>query len=159
MHESFKQGAPAELWQALVREAGQRIARPLDESREHYLVFVLLRFQRDAHLLSRTQALAWLHAQDQIGSVRADALRDVGDGCLLIAGLFPGVAQRRRLSVDYFIDLGRGAYSEVADTRCSDAGLFAQLAQSIASWCVYWPHCARHAIGNQAQAESCMPKQ
>ncbi|PPV04906.1 hypothetical protein XBLMG947_3878 [Xanthomonas bromi] len=130
MHESFKQGAPAELWQALVREAGQRTARPLDESREHYLVFVLLRFQRDAHLLSRTQALAWLHAQDQIGSVRADALRDVGDGCLLIAGLFPGVAQRRRLSVDYFIDLGRGAYSEVADTRCSDAGLFAQLAES-----------------------------
>ncbi|AKK65303.1 hypothetical protein WMO33_03565 [Xanthomonas oryzae pv. oryzicola] len=130
MHESFKQGAPAELWQALVREAGQRTACPLDESREHYLVFVLLRFQRDAHLLSRTQALAWLHAQDQIGSVRADALRDVGDGCLLIAGLFPGVAQRRRLSVDYFIDLGRGAYFEVADTRCSDAGLFAQLAES-----------------------------
>ncbi|KOR41814.1 hypothetical protein ADT25_16255 [Xanthomonas oryzae] len=130
MHESFKQGAPAELWQALVREAGQRTAHPLDESREHYLVFVLLRFQRDAHLLSRTQALAWLHAQDHIGNVRADALRDVGDGCLLIAGLFPGVAQRRRLSVDYFIDLGRGAYYEVADTRCSDAGLFAQLAES-----------------------------
>lgn len=130
MHESFKQGAPAELWQALVREAGQRIARPLDESREHYLVFVLLRFQRDAHLLSRTQALAWLHAQEQMGSVRADLLRDVGDGCLLIAGLFPGVAQRRRLSVDYFIDLGRGAYSDVADTRCSDASLFAQLAHS-----------------------------
>ncbi|KAB7765855.1 hypothetical protein [Xanthomonas maliensis] len=130
MYESFKQGAPAELWQALVREAGQRIARPLDESREHYLVFVLLRFQRDAHLLSRTQALAWLHAQEQVGSVRADALRDVGDGCLLIAGLFPGVAQRRRLSLDYFIDLGRGAYAEVADTRCSDAGLFADLASS-----------------------------
>ncbi|MFO3705583.1 hypothetical protein ACI6Q5_11465 [Xanthomonas codiaei] len=130
MHESFKQGAPAELWQALVREAGERTARPLDESREHYLVFVLLRFQRDAHLLSRTQALAWLHAQEQVGSLRADLLRDVGDGCLLIAGLFPGVAQRRRLSVDYFIDLGRGAYSEVADTRCSDAGLFAQLAGS-----------------------------
>ncbi|WP_108805963.1 hypothetical protein, partial [Xanthomonas fragariae] len=130
MHESFKQGAPAEVWQALVREAGQRIARPLDESREHYLVFVLLRFQRDAHLLSRTQALAWLHAQEQSGSVRADLLRDVGDGCLLIAGLFPGVAQRRRLSVDYFIDLGRGAYSDVADSRCSDAGLFVQLAES-----------------------------
>lgn len=130
MHESFKQGTPAELWQALVREAGQRIARPLDESREHYLVFVLLRFQRDAHLLSRTQALAWLHAQDQFGSVRADALRDVGDACLLIAGLFPGVAQRRRLSVDYFIDLGRGAYSEVADSRCNDAGLFVQLTES-----------------------------
>jgi len=130
MYESLRQGAPAELWQALVREAGQRVARPLDESREHYLVFVLLRFQRDAHLLSRTQALAWLHAQEQVGSVRADALREVGDGCLVIAGLFPGVAQRRRLSVDYFIDLGRGAYSEMACTRGSDAGLFAELAGS-----------------------------
>ncbi|HLM52088.1 MAG TPA: hypothetical protein VK325_00495 [Pseudoxanthomonas sp.] len=130
MYESFRLGAPAELWQALVREAGQRVARPLDESREHYLVFVLLKFQRDAHLLSRTQALAWLHAQEQIGSVRVDALREIGDGCLLIAGLFPGVAQRRRLSVDYFIDLGRGAYSEVGCTRCSEAGLFAELAGS-----------------------------
>ncbi|MEB2024092.1 hypothetical protein ACD588_04975 [Xanthomonas campestris pv. campestris] len=130
MHESFKQGAPAELWQALVREAAQRIAQPLDEWRERYLVFVLLRFQRDAQLVSRTQALAWLHAQSQSGSVRADALRDVGDCCLLIAGLFPGVAQRRRLNVDYFIELGRGAYAEVADTRCSDASLFAQLAGS-----------------------------
>ncbi|HZF97003.1 MAG TPA: hypothetical protein VEY92_01945 [Pseudoxanthomonas sp.] len=130
MYESLRQGAPAELWQALVREAGQRVARPLEESREHYLVFVLLKFQRDAHLLLRTQALAWLHAQEQVGSVRADALREIGDGCLLIAGLFPGVAQRRRLSVDYFIDLGRGAYSEMACTRSSDAGLFAELAGS-----------------------------
>ncbi|WP_369940464.1 hypothetical protein [Xanthomonas medicagonis] len=130
MYESFRQGAPAELWQALVHEAGQRLGRPLDESRESYLVFVLLRYQADGHLLSRTQALAWLHAQEQVGRARADALREVGDGCLLIAGLFPGVAARRRVSVDYFIDLGRGAYYEVAETRASDAGLFAQLARS-----------------------------
>jgi hypothetical protein len=130
MYESFRQGAPAELWQALVHEAGLRLGRPLDESRESYLVFVLLRYQADGHLLSRTQALAWLHAQEQVGRARADALREVGDGCLLIAGLFPGVAARRRVSVDYFIDLGRGAYYEVAETRASDAGLFAQLARS-----------------------------
>ena len=60
-------------------------------------MFVLLRYQRDEQLLSRTQALAWLHAQDQVGRARADALREVGDGCLLIAGLFPGVAERRRV--------------------------------------------------------------
>ena len=124
MYESFRQGAPAELWQALVHEAGQRLGRPLDESRESYLVFVLLRYQADGYLLSRTQALAWLHAQEQVGRARADALREVGDGCLLIAGLFPGVAARRRVSLDYFIDLGRGAYYEVAETRASDAGLF-----------------------------------
>ncbi|CBA17208.1 hypothetical protein [Xanthomonas albilineans] len=129
MYESFRQGAPAELWQALVQEAGQRRGRPLDVSREHYLVFVLLRYQRDAQLLARTQALAWLHAQEQVGGVRANALREVGDSCLLIAGLFPGLAARRRVSVDYFIDLGRGAYHAVAETRDCDAGLFAQLAR------------------------------
>ncbi|WP_045737511.1 hypothetical protein [Xanthomonas sp. MUS 060] len=130
MHESFRQGAPAALWQALVQEAAQRLGRPLDVSREHYLVFVLLRYQRDAQLLARTQALAWLHAQEQVGGARADALREVGDSCLLIAGLFPGLAARRRVSVDYFIDLGRGAYHAVAETRASDAELFEQLARS-----------------------------
>lgn len=131
MIESFRSGAPAELWQALVHEAGDRIGRPLDESRESYLVFVLLRYQREEHLLARVQALEWLHAQSLVGGARADALRDVGDRCLLIAGLFPGLAERRRVSVDYFIDLGRGAYGEVAGAgRNAYAALFGQLAQS-----------------------------
>jgi hypothetical protein len=131
MIESFRSGAPAELWQALVHEAGDRIGQRLDESRESYLVFVLLRYQREQQLLARTQALEWLHAQSLVGSARTDALRDVGDRCLLIAGLFPGLAKRRRVSEDYFIDLGRGAYSEVASAgRNAYAALFEQLARS-----------------------------
>jgi len=126
----FRQGAPAELWQALVHEAGRRRGRPLDEPSESYLVFVLLRYQRDAQLLARTQALDWLRAQEQVGSLRADALRDVGDRCLLVAGLFPGLAARRRVSVDYFIELGRGAYLEAAEaSRAAYASLYEQLAR------------------------------
>src|SRR5690606_10642090 len=106
MSANFSQGAPAALWQALVHEAAGRAGHPLDETRESYLVFVLLRFQNDGALLARTQALDWLHALGQAGQVRADALRDVGDRCLLIAGLFPGLAARRRVSVDYFVELG-----------------------------------------------------
>lgn len=156
MHESFKQGAPAELWQALVREAGQRIAQPLDESREHYLVFVLLRLQRDAQLFSRTQALAWLHAQDQIGSLRADALRDIGDQCLLIAGLFPGIAQRRRLSVDYFIELAAARISKwptrvIAMQVCSRSW-----PPPIASWSARLRRCAHRASGSAVTAGCCM---
>src|SRR5690606_29073482 len=57
------------------------------------------------------------------------SLRDVGDRCLLVAGLFPDLAQRRRVSVDYFVDLGRGAYQAVADAgRDAYAELFAHLA-------------------------------
>lgn len=130
MTGSVRQGAPAEIWQALVREAGERAGEVLDEPRESYLVFVLLRHQRDAQLLARIQALEWLEAQAGAGSRRSDALRDVGDRCLLIAGLYPTLAERRRVGSDYFIELGRGAYLEVAQTgRSAYAGLFAQLAR------------------------------
>lgn len=128
---TIRQGAQAELWQALVREGCARSGQTLEEMRESYLVFVLLRYQRDAQLLARTQALDWFAAQACVGSARADALRDVGDRCLLIAGLFPGLAVRRRVSADYFIDLGRGAYREVADcSRAAYAELFACLAET-----------------------------
>lgn len=127
--KAWRQGAAVELWQALVHEAAGEQGQTLDQAQEAYLVFVLLRYQRERDLLARTQALEWLHAQQQTGQLRADALRDVGDRCLLIAGLFPGLAQRRRVSEDYFIDLGRGAYAEVADSgRSATAELFAQLA-------------------------------
>ncbi len=131
MHPPIKQGAQAELWQALVHEAGERAHAPLDDTRESYLVFVLLRYQRDDTLLARTQALEWLDAQSLVGTLRADALRDVGDRCLLIAGLYPQLAIRRHVQVDYFIRMGRGAYLEVAEaSRNAYAKLFEQLAKS-----------------------------
>lgn len=131
MLESLRNGAPVELWQALVREAGQRARMPLEETTESYLVFVLLRYQREAQLVAQTQALAWLHAQSQAGTARADALRDVGDRCLLIAGLFPGLAERRHVDPGYFMDLGRGAYLGVAEaSRAAYATLFKQLADA-----------------------------
>lgn len=125
----IRQGAAAALWQAVIREALATRGAALDESQESYLVFVLLRHQRDERLLARIQALEWLDAQAQAGRARTDALRDVGDRCLLVAGLFPALARRRRVDVDYFVDLGRGAYQGVADAgRDAYAELFARLA-------------------------------
>jgi hypothetical protein len=125
---NLRSGAPAELWQALVREAAGDGGVHLDELQESYLVMVLLRYQRDDTLLARVQALDWLDAFNLPPTARSDALRDVGDRCLLVAGLFPGLAERRRVSVDYFVDLGRGAWREVAaSNRAGYAALFAQL--------------------------------
>ena len=145
MTDTIRRGAAAELWQALVHDAGTRAGTPLDEMRESYLVFVLLRYQRDDSLLVRTQALEWLAAQACSGSQRADALRDVGDRCLLIAGLYPGLAERRRVGTDYFIDLGRGAYHEAAEaSRNAYAALFEHLARSYREL-VRILHCVREA--------------
>ena len=131
MIETFQHGTPMQLWQALVHEAGQRTGHPLDETRESYLVFLLLRFQRDAQLLAHTHGVDWLDALELAGTARGDALRDVGDRCLLVAGLFPDVAERRRVSVGYYIDIGRAAYQGVADAgRRATAALYEQLAQS-----------------------------
>ena len=94
----IRQGAAAALWQDLVREAQAASGDALDESRESYLVFVLLRHQRDERLLARIQALEWLHAQQQVGRVRTDALRDVAPPPA--GALVPDLAQRRRVSVD-----------------------------------------------------------
>lgn len=131
MIETFQQGTPVQLWQALVHEAGQRAGHSLDEARESYLVFVLLRFQRDAQLLAHTHGVDWLDALELAGTARGDALRDVGDRCLLVAGLFPDVAERRRVSVGYYIDIGRAAYRGVAEAgRRATAALYEQLAAS-----------------------------
>lgn len=129
MSENIRNGTPVEIWQALVQDANQRTGIHLDESSESYLVFVLLRYQADNQLLSHAQGMDWLRALEQVGSARTDALRDVGDRCLLVAGLFPGLAERRRVSVDYFIAIGRSAYQGVAEaTRLAYAALYAGLA-------------------------------
>lgn len=54
---TIRQGAAAELWQSAIREACRNGWPELDEAQESYLVFVLLRHQRDARLLARIQAL------------------------------------------------------------------------------------------------------
>lgn len=129
--QAIHRGEPMALWYDLVRDGARRVETTLPEAVESYLIFVLLRHQRDAALAGRILALERLDAEDRTGQARADALRDIGDRCLLIAGLFPRLAERRRVGPEYYATLGRGAYAGVAAvTRAGYAELFAQLAQA-----------------------------
>lgn len=121
------------LWQELVRDAESKAGRALGEDLESYLVFTLMRHYRDAPLAHRVVAIEWLEALQREGRQRSDELRDVGDRCLLIAGLYPELAQRRRVPLGYFIDVGRGAYDQLAsELRAALAELYAQLARGFA---------------------------
>lgn len=121
--------AATALWHDLVREAEQRGAAPLDADVESYLVFLLMRHLRDAGLGGHVLALDYLRALDDAGTPRRDNLRDVGDRCLLIAGLYPQQAQKRLVSLKYFFDLGSRAYGDLADgARAAYAELFRRLA-------------------------------
>lgn len=125
-------GPSTALWQDLILQGAERAHLALGEEIESYLVFTLARHAGDARLGARVMALEWLQAQEP--PRRPDALRDVGDRCLLIAGLFPKLASRRRLNARYYIDLGRSAYASASDRapRC-ERGLFAHLAEAFLS--------------------------
>jgi hypothetical protein len=121
------------LWHELVREGEQRAGRELGEERESYLVMTLMRHLGDAPLAHRVMALELLEALNANGRQRQQELRDVGDRCLLIAGLYPELAERRRVQLSYFMDLGRGAYSRLAaEMSAALAQLFGELANSFA---------------------------
>lgn len=123
--------SPTQLWQELVREGEQRARATLDEDLESYLVFTLMRHLGDAPLAHRIMALELLEAMLKGGRLREQELRDVGDRCLLIAGLYPELAQRRHVPVRYFLELGQGAYDQLGcELRAALAALYAQLARA-----------------------------
>jgi len=124
-------GSATALWLELVREAAERAGARLDEDLESYLVFTLMRHLGDAPLGHRIMALELLEAVLKDGRQRQLELRDVGDRCLLIAGLYPQLAERRHVPLRYFLDLGSGAYDQLGcELRAAVSALYAQLARA-----------------------------
>lgn len=116
-------------WHALVQDAEAHTGVQLVEELESYLVFLLMRYTERPEMVARVLALDYLEGNQRKGQDRGDRLRDVGDQCLLYSGLFPRRAERHRVRVGYYVDLGRSAYQGVADVAQSAlAGMFANLA-------------------------------
>lgn len=104
-------------WQHLVHEAETLAHRTLNETLESYLVFTLIRFTQRPQLLQGIMAMEFLNGLNEQGVRRHDNLRDVGDQCLLFAGLFPQNARRRLVRIGYFVSLGRSAYQQIHDDQ------------------------------------------
>ncbi len=121
-------------WQRLVRDAAAATPLQLDEQLESYLVLLLSRCTRDADAITRVMAIEYLEGMLAGGAQRSAKLRDVGDHCLLIAGLFPHRAERRRVRISYFVDLGRSAYQQLGEAlNQSAACLYRELSQTFVS--------------------------
>jgi len=121
------------LWADLVRDAEHGAATRLDEELESYLVFLLMAHTRDVQLQGHVVALDYLLARAERGTRRKQELRDVGDRCLLLAGLYPEQAERRLVTIDYFLSIGRCAYDELsAALQAAVADLYGRLAKAFA---------------------------
>jgi hypothetical protein len=122
--------SPFADWHALVTEAESKWGNTLDVDLESYLVFLLHRFLQQPDLMTHTLGLEYLQAHQYLGQDKQYRLRDIGDICLLFSGLFPGIAQRRRVPISYFVGVGKSAYSTLAATFPNEtpvAALYKQL--------------------------------
>lgn len=121
------------LWTDLVHEAERGSAVRLDEELESYLVLLLIAHTRDVQLDRNAVALEFLRAREWSGTRLKQELREVGDRCLLLAGLYPEQAQKRMVSVRYFLDVGSRAYDELANNLTAGiAELYDRLAHAFA---------------------------
>lgn len=118
-------------WHKLVREAEQDYGCHLDEAMQSYLVFTLMRFAKNSQLNSHALALDYLNTHHLSGHLRNEQLRDIGDQCLLVSGLYPRSAEKRQVGVTYYVDLGRSAYHHISTvTQKGIAELYQQLSES-----------------------------
>jgi len=118
-------------WHALVRQAEQAYGCQLDETMESYLVFTLMRFMKDQDLATQAMALNYLRAHGLPKSLRLDQLRDIGDQCLLLTGLYPKRAEKRLVRVSYYVSMGRSAYHHLSEgVQQATAELYQQLSET-----------------------------
>ena len=115
-------------WYALVNEAQASTRLVLNENTESYLVFLLMRFSQTTQLIESVMALDFLDSMHVAGKRQVELLREVGDKSLLFCGLFPGMAVKRNVRLDYFSDMGQAAYLTVSELQDSEsANLYLQL--------------------------------
>ena len=124
MSQIIVESSSTAQWHKLVHEAESICDFQLDEELESYLVFLLMRFLGRSDFTSRIMAMDYLHSLVQRGQVQQESLRDVGDHCLLFSGLFPKIAERRRVKISYYVGIGQSAYNHLADTCKENLGLF-----------------------------------
>lgn len=123
-------------WQRLIIEAQQKQSFSLSEDLESYLVFMLIRFTKEQKIAKSILAIEYLNSQNINNNTnKQEALRDVGDKCLLFSGFYPEQAQKRLVTLEYFITLGQGAYSQISEENAKHnydglAELFNNLAQN-----------------------------
>jgi hypothetical protein len=115
-------------WHALVNEAQSSTRLVLNENTESYLVFLLMRFSQGPKLIESIVAMDFLECMHKPRLLQVELLKEVGDKSLLFCGLFPGIAEKRNVSLSYFSDMGKAAYLTAGEMQeKQNATLYFQL--------------------------------
>ncbi len=119
-------------WQSTVTEACSARSITISQDIESYLVHLLEKNTSCPDLLSKIIGYDLLESIGLVNSSSSNKLKEVADNCLLISGLFPGAALRRRLDTSYYIQIGKLAYHNIANYRetAADTNIFLQLKEN-----------------------------
>lgn len=98
------------LWHDLVTESMDKSGLQFSDSVSHYLTLTLETYSRKIEIVSNVLAIQYLENIRISNTANAYAIRDVADQCLILAGLFPDSAMKKRVSRSYYSDLGMQAY-------------------------------------------------
>jgi hypothetical protein len=121
-------------WYALVNEAQATTHLVLNEDTESYLVFLLMRFSQGPKLIESVIAIDFLESMHKPKQQQLELLRDIGDKSLLFCGLFPGVAEKRRVNLNYYSHMGQTAYLTIGELQENhSAELYFQLSAQFLS--------------------------
>lgn len=122
-----------EFFRDLLRGAMQAHAVRSSELAEHYLVNLLERFATPPpDWDARPLALDYLESFHHPRPRRWATLKHVGDSALFLSGIFMENLERRLVSTDYYMGLGRVAYHQLAHIEPPDVAVrgavFAEIA-------------------------------
>lgn len=121
-------------WQSLVKDAESSSNLRLNNELESYLVFLLGTYNQRPDIANSVLAKEFLTAATERHARQREYLREVGDKCLLFAGFFPEQAEKRRVKIKYFIELGQTAYIQVASlSKAGSASLYSALSYDFIS--------------------------
>lgn len=115
-------------WHALINEAQAATRVVLNEETESYLVFLLMRFSQSIDWVESVIALDFLKSMHATLPRQVELLRDVGDKSLVFSGLFPEIATRRHVQLEYYTEMGQAAYLTASELQSNESSeLYYQL--------------------------------
>ncbi|MCC6302850.1 MAG: hypothetical protein IT489_08640 [Gammaproteobacteria bacterium] len=120
----------APQWHTLVNQAQHLTGSTITDQAENYLVGLLAQFSAKPLMMARVLAFDYLNDPLLQAKSRSERLKDIGDHCLLFAGLFPQHAERRQVRLGHMVELGQNAYHQLHESAPFEAGgLYSDLAR------------------------------
>ena len=131
--ELFQQNEGSQSqWLNLILNAESHAGYELEHNLKKYLMLTLEHYTTELTLPNSIIAVKYMEALNLTGTKQFLELRNIGDQCLLISGLFPDRLLKKNISLDYTITIGKQSYSQLASQNNNhpwDKALFLELQQ------------------------------